>query len=202
MPSPRSCSPSVAVAAVCLWALSGALSACGSGAQCALDSDCALGLRCSLDNRCVPRGGGGVDAGSGRDSGPRADAGAMTDAPASDAPASDAPAFDAPARSDADLDAFATCPTLASMYMVVRSGPVCMSMATTVSFSRVAGEPCSYEVSSDIREDVVGTMAYSGTGTSFSGGLSFPDVGRPCTLEIVGEDVFIVCGVCSLDLSP
>jgi hypothetical protein len=45
-------------------------------------------------------------------------------------------------------------------------------------------------------------MAYSGTGTSFSGGLAFPDVGRTCTLETVGEDVFIVCGACSLDLSP
>jgi hypothetical protein len=124
-----------------------------------------------------------------------------TDAFSLDAPVPmDAPLDDA--NDDADLDAFDTCPRLVATYSVTRSGAVCMSNATSVFFSRISGEACAYELTSDRRGDVEGVMTYSGTGTSFSGGLNFPDVGRSCTLETVGADVFIVCGACSLDLSP
>ena len=199
--------PSLAVGAVAsLLALAMGLPACGSGAQCAIDSDCQLGLRCNAEHQCVARGSGDLDAASEEeDSGPRDDAG--TDAPiGTDAFSPDAPVpMDAPiddANDDADLDAFDSCPALAASYSVTRSGAVCMSNATVVSFRRLPGETCSYELTSDRRGDVEGVMAYSGTGTSFSGGLNFPDVGRPCTLESVGADVFIVCGACSIDLSP
>ena len=205
-PAPSPASSLTTGLAASVLALTLGLPACGSGAQCAIDSDCQLGLRCNAENQCVARGSGDVDAASEeRDTGPRADAG--PDAPiATDAFSLDAPVpLDAPlddANDDADLDAFDACPPLAATYAVTRSGAVCMSNATQVFFRRIAAESCSYELTSDRRGDVEGVMAYSGTGTSFSGGLNFPDLGRPCTLETVGADVFIVCGACSIDLSP
>ncbi|MBN8611880.1 MAG: hypothetical protein J0L92_14900 [Deltaproteobacteria bacterium] len=181
------------------------LSACGSGAQCALDSDCALGLRCSAANQCVPRGAGDVDAAvvEENDAGPRRDGG--PDAPvAIDAFSVDAPVpMDAPmddANSDAAIDAFDDCPVIEASYDVGRTGLTCMSMATRVAFSRLDGL-CAYELSSDRRGDIEGVMTYS-SGT-FSGGLNFPDVGRPCTLDLsVPPNVVIVCGSCTIELSP
>lgn len=194
----------VAGAVVSALACFPGLSACGSGGQCALDSDCALGLRCNAAHQCVARGAGDVDAAvvERTDSGPRGDAG--PDAPgARDAFSVDAfVPMDAPmddANVDAAIDAFDDCPAIGGAYTVSRSGLICMSSATTVTFTRLAG--CEYDVMSDQRGDVQGVMSYAG-GT-FSGGISFPDVSRICTLDLsAAPDIRISCGMCSLDLVP
>lgn len=203
--SPRS-SLLLSAAALSGLAFFSGLAACGSGAQCALDNDCALGLRCNAEHQCVARGSGDVDAASEEeDAGPRRDAG--PDAPvATDAFAMDAPvAVDAPrddANDDADLDAFDDCPVLAPTYTVGRSGLLCMSMATTVMFERLAGL-CAYDVSSDRRDDIQGVMTYDRDMSVFSGGLNFPDLGRSCTLDLSAlPAVVVVCGSCTVELSP
>jgi hypothetical protein len=205
LPSATSSSVRVALAAsAALLALATGVGACGSGAQCALDSDCALGLRCNAANQCVPRGAGDVDAAvEAMDTGPRGDGGPTSDSgpPATDALRPDTGPPDVGATEDAPPDDGGpdTCPPLAPTYAVGRVGIGCMSSATMVSFMRLPDELCSYAVSSDRRADVEGTVMHDGT--TFRGGLSFPDLGRICTVDVLPGGVSISCsGGCNIEL--
>jgi hypothetical protein len=186
----------LAATASALLALAAGVGACGSGAQCALDSDCALGLRCNASNQCVPRGAGDVDAAiDPADAGPRTDAGLGSDAgPATDAARDAFDAVDAGELADGD-----TCPMLAASYMVTRVGVGCSSGASRIFFMRGAGA-CSYDVSSDARNDVEGTVTLD-MGT-LRGGLSFPDVSRICTVDVFAAEATIGCsGGCNIELT-